>query len=178
MHIFRIAVRVATNLHVAVFPSQAEPAHNIRSPRSEPSPPVTACGAPSHAHVAEHAVDISQCLSICSVNMRSVYSKTKRAELEQRLSESRPLIVCLQETWLDDSVSSLCISGYKPISRRDREDGYGGVFIFVREDVEFVVPLCVGVDAEIQLCTIHAACGPLLLCNWYRPPGASEAAII
>ena len=110
--------------------------------------------------------------------MRSAYSKTKRAELEQRLSESRQLIVCLQETWLDDSVSSLCISGYKPISRRDREDCYGGVFICVREDVEFVVPLCVGVDAEIQLCTIHAACGPLLLCNWYRPPGASEAAII
>ena len=109
--------------------------------------------------------------------MRSVYRKTKRAELEQRLSESRPLIVCLRETWLDDSVSSLCISGYKPISRRDREDGYGGVFIFVREDVEFVVPLCVGVDAEIQC--VRSMPHVVRCCFAIgRPPGAGEAAII
>ena len=78
-----------------------------------------------------------------SINIRSVCSAARRAELQQRLSATRPLIVCLQETWLDESVHELCVSGYKTVSRRDRADSYGGVLFLVREDVEFVVPVCV-----------------------------------
>ena len=79
-----------------------------------------------------------ECLNIVSINLRSILAH--RAELEARLAELKPHIVCIQETWLDDGVENPEVDGYKIVSRRDRtetaKDGYGGVLVLARDDVE------------------------------------------
>ena len=79
----------------------------------------------------------------------------------------------MQETWLDDSVESINVKGYRVVSRRDRIDGYksgyGGVVTLVREDVFNVVEIFKAENAERVSCTIHTNLGPVLV-NLYRPP--------
>lgn len=113
-----------------------------------------------------------ECLNIVSINLRSILAH--RAELEARLAELKPHIVCIQETWLDDGVENPEVDGYKIVSRRDRtetaKDGYGGVLVLARDDVENIAELKKSKEDERTWCTIHTSIGPVLLGNWYREP--------
>ena len=54
--------------------------------------------------------------------------------------------MCVQETWLDDSVEDVSVVGYKVVSRLDRskghKSGFGGVLILARDDVSSIVDIC------------------------------------
>ena len=91
------------------------------------------------------------------------------AEFKIRLALLLPHVACVQETWLDDSVESINVKGYRLVSRRDRIDGcksgFGGVVTLVREDVFNVVEIFKAENAERVSCTIHTNLGPVLLVN-------------
>ena len=58
---------------------------------------------------------------IYSINIRCLLSHL--AELKFHLNKHRPHIVLIQETWLNESIESVAIRGYRTISRRDRKAG-------------------------------------------------------
>ena len=155
-----------------VFPSISEASPKVE-PRSPSDTLFSGCFEPSR-----DSQSISpECLCIISVNIRSIL--THRAELEARLRDTRAHIVCIQETWLDESVECLHIEGYKVVSRRDRtgtsKDGYGGILVLAREDFQSVAELRTSEKDERQWCAVHTAMGPILLGNWYRPPDDDAA---
>ena len=53
---------------------------------------------------------------------------TNRAQLDGQLSflPAKPVLVCLNETWLDGSLENIELGDYILISRRDRADGRRG----------------------------------------------------
>lgn len=136
---------------------------------------VNAAERSSFLSVPQHSVSSlirPECLHVVSINIRSLLANI--AELRVRLATLKPHIVCLQETWLDESVESVPISGYQVVSRRDREgtakDDFGGVLVLRRDDFEDIVELKKSVEDERLWCCVHSSMGPILLGNWYRPP--------
>ena len=115
--------------------------------------------------------------------MRSVVSAEKRALLSADLEKHRPDIVGLTETWLDDSIEKLDILGYQLVSRRDREKtrvsglNHGGIALYSRVGGILVTHLEDSRVAERSWHVIHTDVGGILLCLWYRPPGADASEI-
>ena len=74
---------------------------------------------------------------VWSINCRKFL--TRKAEIEARLRNSNVDIVCLQETWLSDSVEEISLSGYSSVGRIDRalgpKCGYGGIAVFARTNI-------------------------------------------
>ena len=102
-----------------------------------------------------------------------------RAELEGQLQilPSKPHLVCLNETFLDDAVEHIKLGGYSLMSRRDRDDGRegGGIAVFALDIVSpQVVLLEHSKEFERSWHTIHTDIGPVLCCVWYRPPCVGE----
>ena len=119
----------------------------------------------------------------CNANIRGFL--THRAELEGqlRLLVDYPAIICLNETFLDESVNDdqLWLGGYKLVSRRDRGDGRagGGILCFViNRCVQQVVFLEHSQEHERSWHIIHSNIGPILFGIWYRPPCSGEIASI
>ena len=99
--------------------------------------------------------------------------------------ETKPLLLCLNETFLDTSVGEVKIEGYEVKGRRDRpgavpgKQAFGGVAIYVREDFPDVVSLIeTSNSAERLWVIIHAETGPILLSSWYWPPQPGETETI
>ena len=86
----------------------------------------------------------------------------------------KPDIICVQETWLDNSSEIFVLDGYDIISRRDRiTDTFGGgVATYARRDCQHIVDLGESDQDERCYSMIHSNRGPILLINWYRAPGA------
>ena len=104
-----------------------------------------------------------------------------RAELDGRLQlvTSAPAMVCLNETFLDDSIldDQLWLSGYKLVSRRDRNDGRsgGGIACFAAVSIAQQVVLNEhSHNCERSWHIIHSDIGPILSGIWYRPPVPGE----
>ena len=97
------------------------------------------------------------------------------AELAFQLEVHRPHIVCLQETWLDESVKEVKVAGYTKCSRRDRHPGAnrGGVMTLVRDDFNGLAFIKDSDDEERSWHFLKSGVDTILLANWYRP-GASE----
>ena len=82
-------------------------------------------------------------------------------------------ILTLSETWLNETITNehLKLPGFNPPARRDREDGWGGVAIYVRDTIfykerpDLSVPglEAVWIEAKIEQETI-------LVGSFYRPP--------
>ena len=121
--------------------------------------------------------------SLLHCNIRGFLSH--RAELEgqlQLLSEA-PALVCVNETFLDESVGDDVVSlgGYKLAARRDRHDGRfgGGIVCFVADAFSTQVILCEhGGEYERSWLTIHSEIGPVLLGVWHRSPCNGEVGSI
>ena len=75
-------------------------------------------------------------LHIIHFNARSLLPKL--AEVRTLVVELNAAIVCVTETWLDDSVmdSEIELSGYV-VQRKDRERSGGGVCMYIRSDLAF-----------------------------------------
>ena len=116
-----------------------------RLTKSRGHPPGEACG-PSHAltpdldQIEAHNIDnnsqriqsngIESGITIMSINIRSLI-KNKIA-LYDFLEQHTLNLVCMQETWLDDSIELFDIPNYQYVSRRDRDmDPHGCVFFCV-----------------------------------------------
>jgi len=84
-------------------------------------------------------------------------------------------VVCIQETWLDDSTKEAKIPGYTKCSRRDRHKGAnrGGIATFTREDFNGLVHITNSENEERSWHFLKLGVETYLLANWYRA-GASE----
>ena len=147
-------------------------------PRSQALGP---CEAAPTASLGQNSFSILQC------NIRGFISH--RAELEGQLdvlaasavSSSKPFLVCVNETFLDESIENLQLGGYQLVSRRDRCDGRqgGGIALFAANEIASQVVLLEHASAhERSWHTIHSNIRPILCGVWYRPPLSGEIASI
>jgi hypothetical protein len=76
--------------------------------------------------------------TVLHVNCRGWRYNEPALSAQISLMHQRPSLVCVNETWLDDSVAFVLLAGYRLVSRRDRRDGRsgGGVAVFVAEEYE------------------------------------------
>ncbi len=129
------------------------------------------------------SVSIFSHFQVLHCNIRGFVSH--RAELDARLQllSGRPAFVCINETFLDESVhdDQIGITGYRLVSRRDRCDGRsgGGILCLVDERYDGQVVMQEHSDTDERTWhIIHSDVGPILCAAWYRPPCAGEIASI
>jgi hypothetical protein len=90
--------------------------------------------------------------------------------------KAKPVMICLTETFLDESVNDIELEGYIMISRRDRGEGdddrkCGGVAVFaMHEHAERMTEIEKSKTSERVWIVVHSDMGPFLIGNWYRPP--------
>ena len=97
------------------------------------------------------------------------------------LMKQRPSILCLNETFLDQSVGDVEIEGYKLISRLDRRDGRkcGGIAVYALQSVASQATfLFHSKQHERTWMLVHTDRGAYLLGSWYRPPGGETESIV
>ena len=76
-------------------------------------------------------------ISILFYNIQGMLSHLPELVASIRLSETRPSLVCIVETFLDVSVENVDLEGYDEVARRDRDDGRkgGGVVVYACKDI-------------------------------------------
>jgi hypothetical protein len=96
-------------------------------------------------------------------------------ELLKQLEEWKPHIVLIQETWLDNTVEKIAITGYNEVSRRDRKTtaNRGGILTLQRDDFNGLVHIKNCAVEERSWHFLKVGIETVLLANWYRP-GATE----
>ena len=112
-------------------------------------------------------------ISIIHSNISSLRNKIDFLNLEAKAQDID--IITLSETWLTDDIKndSLLLTGYRPPIRRDRPGGWGGVAIYVKDNLicrerpDLAIPDldAVWIETKIDQETI-------LVCSMYRPPSA------
>ena len=115
--------------------------------------------------------------SVLQVNIRGIIKNLAELSARLRLVTMMPDVLCLNETWLDRTTKHLDIEGYECVARRDRRGGMcGGIATFARSSIaQQVTLLHTSEVAERHWMMVHAQQGPILLCNWYRPPGEHDS---
>jgi len=110
-------------------------------------------------------------------NVQGLLSHLAELAAAIRLSELKPSLVCLNETFLDVSVEDVGLEGYDLVARRDRDDGRkgGGVAVYASKAVSSrMVLIEKSVSSERVWLMLHADTGPYLIGVWYRPPNPGE----
>ena len=114
-------------------------------------------------------------LNILYTNCRSVLPKID--ELRCLASQHSPHIICLCETWLDDTIldCELNIPSFS-IVRRDRCRNGGGIAIYIHESITFKV---VSSHVHLELLTIqlNLPSKSLTCCLFYRPPSSTTSVL-
>ena len=107
------------------------------------------------------------------INIQNLLART--AELFFRLEIHRPHVVCIQETWLDESHKEIDIPGYEVVARRDRHAGSnrGGVLTLQRKGFNGLVFIANAKDEKRSWMFLKLGLETILIGNWYRP-GASH----
>ena len=121
--------------------------------------------------------------SILHSNIRGFVSHRALLEGQLQLLQRRPTLVCLNETFLDESIGdgAVNLGGYVLVARRDRQDGRsgGGIAVFAAAAASAHITLCEhSVEYERSWLTIHSDICPLLCGVWYRPPTLGEVGSI
>ena len=122
-------------------------------------------------------------LSICHLNVNSLYVRSDpnpSYKLDEIYSiyciEKKCTIICLSETWLNPSIpdTNIELPGYD-LYRRDRNDGYGGVAIYVSKTLSSseLTNMRSSVVENIWLCT-NVNNMKMLVAVFYRPPNADS----
>ena len=131
----------------------------------------------------------SEHIKIWSINVRGLFvpnasggkmPSRNKAELDARLNCANVQLVCVQETWLDDTIEEVSFTNYRLVVRLDRAHGkvgYGGVAIFAHTSFHAVSSHFCSVDSERIWCILHTNCGNILIGNWYRAPDDSDASV-
>ena len=115
--------------------------------------------------------------SILHVNIRGWLSHSSELEVRLTLLEQLPSIICVNETKLVKSLTSISLTGYTLVSRRDfgNEQHAGGVAVFALDEfADHCVFLEHSPSAERSWHLLHSTLGPILLSAWYRRPDPGE----
>jgi exonuclease III len=107
-------------------------------------------------------------LNILSWNAQSIANTTKQHELFSLLKQQNIHIVCLQETFLNNT-SKIFIEGYT-IHRNDRDSHGGGVAILVRNNIQHKVT-CIANTVSVENISIEVTIGnrKLTVTSAYNP---------
>jgi exonuclease III len=118
----------------------------------------------------------SVAFGVLHVNIRGYASKSDELQARIKLMEDRPLLICINETFLDQSTEEVSFEGYETAARRDRsERSGGGVLVLVKKEyAKRVVGLGNSERHERSWLMVHTEQGPILVCAWYRPPVCGE----
>ena len=114
-------------------------------------------------------------LHIIHFNARSLLPKL--VEVRTLAAESNAAIVCVTETWLDDSLmdSEIELPGYV-VQRKDRERSGGGVCMYIRSDLAFNPRPELSTDQleTLWIEILLPKTKPILVCVCYRPPHQND----
>ena len=113
-------------------------------------------------------------LNILHLNTQSIRKKLDKVEAECIGYD----IVCLTETWLNKNINSktLKLHGFNPPFRKDRPDGYGGVAIYISENLSAVKRPDLDVNGlEALWIEVRHPQLKSLFCAMYRPPKSKVA---
>lgn len=116
-------------------------------------------------------------LKIAHLNIRSLANKTDSLRLEG-INNKTFDVLTLSETWLDSSTSDaeIKLPGFVCIrlDRTGNKEGYGGVAMYVREDLAFRLRNDINTGGQecLWIELIRDKCKPTLLCCAYRAPDA------
>ena len=116
--------------------------------------------------------------AIYHINIRGWLSHA--AELAGRIQilPNPPSIITLNETLLDASTHNITIPNFSLVSRRDRDSPGGGIATFAHTSIaNQIAHVSNSPTAERSWHVLHTTTGPLLFCNWYRPPTYDLTAI-
>ena len=128
-------------------------------------------------------VSIFGSFQILHCNIRGMLSHRAELNAQIQLLHRPPAMICINETFLDESVTDgqILVTGYRLVSRRDRADGRsgGGIMCMVHERYhgQVVMQEHSSVD-ERTWHVVHSDIGPILCGTWYRPPCPGETASI
>eukprot|EP00969_Alexandrium_andersonii_P181153 8004531-Alexandrium_andersonii.AAC.1 len=93
--------------------------------------------------------------------------------------ESLPLLVLLNETFLDAGSGVPVLCGYNCIARRGRTSGWGGVAVFAKDShADLFTHLRTSASAERSWFLAHTNLGPLLLGCWCRAPAPGDLSAV
>lgn len=122
-----------TSVGQQVLPPFSAPVTSYNSSDSAPADPTTQANK-----LRKSSCPSLTAPSILLFNARSVFYKID--ELKIRILKYDPDIVCVTESWLDDSVdnNAICIPGYQ-ILRQDRNSNGGGVIVFLKSNFSFTI---------------------------------------
>lgn len=120
--------------------------------------------------------EIAKNLNVMSVNCNSMQSLGKRAELQALIEDHQPHVILGQESKLgpEHLTSEIFPSSYTTF-RKDRKTGGGGVFILLRNDIDYVEGAFdeITTDSEIVWAQLKLPGTKLLnIASAYRPPNS------
>ena len=105
-------------------------------------------------------------------HIRGFISKRALLDGQLQLFQAPSTLVCLNETFLDESVGdgAVTLGGYNLVARRDRRDGRcgGGIACFALAAASARITFCEhSMEHERSLLTIHSEIGSLLCGVWF-----------
>ena len=119
-----------------------------------------------------------QSFTIWHVNIQGLRSHVADLVGRIRLATNTPHLLCLNETFLDQSIGDVAVEGYDVVARWDRAKERGGVCVYACKQIsENVTLMMKSVDAERVWCMVHTERGPYVLGAWYRPPNTESSTI-
>ena len=131
----------------------------------------------SHDRIEQGAV-AEKSMIFWHINIQGLRSHTAELVGRIRLATEAPHILCLNETFLDQTVGDVAVEGYALVARWDRSYERGGVCIYASKEISQKVTLQYkSEDAERLWCMLHTDQGPFLLGAWYRPPSPETASM-
>ena len=114
-------------------------------------------------------------LKIGQLNVRSILPKIE--EIRYLLSNSGLDILCINESWLDNTIcnSEINVDNYVTV-RNDRNRSGGGVLIYIKENLDYKerADLCVETIEATWIELKLTSNTSMLLCCLYRPPSAKN----
>ena len=130
------------------------------------------------SHEPNDGQEIQRMLVVWHVNIQGLRSSVAELVARIRLASKPPMILCLNETFLNQSIGEVEVEGFDLIARWDRSYERGGVCVYVSCDVsQNVTLLSKSADAERLWCMLHTEQGPFLLGAWYTPLGSDSSTI-
>ena len=134
-----------------------------------------------HCNVSANNLFGKETFHILFYNIRGLLSHSTELMAVVRISKIPPALICLNETFLDESVEDVVLEGYSIVARRDRSDGRkcGGVAVYALDSIARRVTLVEkSKSCERVWLVLHTDTGPYLLGDWYRPPQPGDISSI
>jgi len=137
-----------------------------------PCPPIS-CSSPVASLKKKPVTPSFRSLKIFNVNFQSV--KNKKEEIGHIIDSVNPTIIMGTETWLNPSIhTSEIFIRTNNIICRDRDDGYGGVLLAIKNDLIYEeIPTTYDTESIFVKITLDKN-KPLIIGTIYRPPSSSQ----